>query len=200
MIFEHCSSLDYLWTYRYIICIKRCIQEAVNNQKFSIAVYWGIDIFAFVWFYGVSKGYTWGVNKRDQFFTVNNLFSLKLLDFIHPILTASCLQKVNLSSTLVSEVFAISQNAVKSITVSKTNSTDEFIKNLSIDQYSNVQETKDLVQKRMMKWIFPKSHTFEKMCPDWKQDIRKSWDLHSVLYKQVWGSKKIFLKNVWYRG
>ena len=36
----------------------------------------------------------------------------------------------------------------------------------------------DLVQKRMTKWIFPKSCIL-----DSKQDIRKSVDLHSVLYK-----------------
>ena len=30
------------------------------------------------------------------------------------------------------------------------------------------------------------------MFPDSKQYIRKSWDLHSVLYKYVWGSVRIF--------
>ena len=66
--------------------------------------------------------------KRDWFFTVNHLFSLKLLNDIHPIFAAFYLGKVDQSSTLV-----------KSITVSKTTSVDEFIKNLSIDQNGNVQ-------------------------------------------------------------
>ena len=77
--------------------------------------------------------------KRDQFFTVKNLFSLKLLNDIHPIFTASYFQKVDQPSSLVNEVFAIAQNAVKSITVSKTTSVDKFIKNLSNDQNGNVQ-------------------------------------------------------------
>ena len=77
--------------------------------------------------------------KRDSFFTVNNLFSLKLLNDIHPVFTASYLRKVDQSSTLVSEVFPIAQSTVKSITASKTTSADEFIKNLRIDQNGNVQ-------------------------------------------------------------
>ena len=36
-------------------------------------------------------------------------------------------------------MFAIAQSTVKSITVSKTTSANEFIKNLSIDQNGNVQ-------------------------------------------------------------
>ena len=39
----------------------------------------------------------------------------------------------------------------------------------------------DLVKKRMKKWIFPKGHTFWKMFPDSEEDVRKPWDLHSVL-------------------
>ena len=58
---------------------------------------------------------------------------------MHPIFTASYLQKVDQSPTLVSEVFAIAQSTVKSITVSKTTSAGEFIKNLSIDQNGNDQ-------------------------------------------------------------
>ena len=65
--------------------------------------------------------------KRDQSFTVNNLFSLKLLNDIYPIFTASYLRKVDQPSTLVSEVFAVAQSTVRSITVSKTTSVDEFI-------------------------------------------------------------------------
>ena len=41
----------------------------------------------------------------------------------------------------------------------------------------------DPFQKRMTKQIFPESHLFWKMFPGSKQDIRKPWDLHSVLYK-----------------
>ena len=48
--------------------------------------------------------------------------------------------------------------------------------------------TADHVQNRMTKWIFPKSHIVWKMFPDSKQNIRESADLHSVLYKKVWGS------------
>ena len=77
--------------------------------------------------------------KRDRFFTVNNLFSLKLLNYIHLIFTASYLRKVDQSSTLVSEVFGIAQSTVKSITASETTSADEFIKNLSTGQNGNVQ-------------------------------------------------------------
>ena len=77
--------------------------------------------------------------KRDWFFTVNHLFSLKLLNDIHPIFAAFYLGKVDQSSTLVNEVSAIAQSTVKSIAVSKTTSVDEFIKNLSIDQNGNVQ-------------------------------------------------------------
>ena len=77
--------------------------------------------------------------KRDRFFTVKNVFSLKVLNYIHPIVTASHLRKVDQSSTLVSEVLAIAQSAVKSITVSKTTSVDDFINNLSIDQNGNEQ-------------------------------------------------------------
>ena len=62
--------------------------------------------------------------KSYQFFTVNNLFSLKLLNDIHPVFTASYLRNVDQSSTLVSEVFAIAQSTVKSITASKTSSVD----------------------------------------------------------------------------
>ena len=59
-------------------------------------------------------------------YTVNNLFSLKLLNKIDPIFTASDLQNVDQSSTLVSEVLVTAQSAVKSITVSKTTSADEL--------------------------------------------------------------------------
>ena len=67
--------------------------------------------------------------KRDRFFTINNLFSLKSSNDIRPVFTASYLRKVDQSSTLVSEVFAIAQSTVKSIAGSKTTSADEFIKN-----------------------------------------------------------------------
>ena len=33
------------------------------------------------------------------------------------------------------------------------------------------------------------------MCPDSKQDVRESWDLHSVLYKLVRGSVRIFFEK-----
>ena len=33
------------------------------------------------------------------------------------------------------------------------------------------------------------------MCPDSKQDERKSWDLHSILYKYVWGSVRTFFEK-----
>ena len=55
---------------------------------------------------------------------------------MHPILFH---QKVGQLSTLVSEVFAITQSAVKSMTVSKRTSADEFLKNLSIDKNDKVQ-------------------------------------------------------------
>ena len=61
---------------------------------------------------------------------------------------------------------------------------------------SKCYQSKDLVQKRMAKRIFPKSHIFWKMCPDPIQHIRKSWDLHCVFIVQVamrFG-KKNFLK------
>lgn len=77
--------------------------------------------------------------KRDWFFTANHLFSLKLLNDIPPIFAAFYLRKVGQSSTLFNEVFAIAQSTVKSITVSKTTSVDEFIKTLSIGQNGNVQ-------------------------------------------------------------
>ena len=47
----------------------------------------------------------------------------------------------------------------------------------------NLKCSVDLIQKRMTKWIFPKSHFFWKMFPDSKQDKGKLWDLHNVLYK-----------------
>ena len=50
-----------------------------------------------------------------------------------------------------------------------------------------------LFKKEWQHEFFQKAH-FLKICPDSKQDIRKSWDLHSVLYKWVWGSVK---KNFW---
>ena len=40
-----------------------------------------------------------------------------------------------------------------------------------------VGQSKDFVQKGMIKWNFPKSHIFWKISSDSKQDIRKSWDL-----------------------
>ena len=46
---------------------------------------------------------------------------------------------------------------------------------------------KDLVKKEYQ--------FFWKMCPDSKQDIRESWDLHSVLYKLLRGSVRIFFEK-----
>lgn len=73
--------------------------------------------------------------KRDWFFTVNHLFSLKLLNDIHPIFAAFYLRKVGQSSTLFNELFAIAQSTVKSITVSKTTSVDEFISSGCLAQW-----------------------------------------------------------------
>ena len=41
----------------------------------------------------------------------------------------------------------------------------------------------DLIQKGMTKWNFAKSNISWNMFPDSKQDIRKPWELHSVLRK-----------------
>ena len=114
----------------------------VSNQKYSIVVFWGTFIFtsvsisAFVWFYGVNRWYTW---KTWLILHCKPLIFFKVIKWIHPIFAAFYLGKVDQSSTLVNEVSAIAQSTVKSITVSKTTSVDEFIKNLSIDQNGNVQ-------------------------------------------------------------
>ena len=45
----------------------------------------------------------------------------------------------------------------------------------------------------------PKRPIFWKMCSDLKQDIRKSWDLHTIVqayYTRVWGSVRKTFSNM----
>ena len=51
---------------------------------------------------------------------------------------------------------------------------------------------KILFKKEWQNVFFQKVTFFEKMGPDSKQDARKSWDLHSILYKYVGGSVRTF--------
>ena len=105
----------------------------VSNQKYIFSLLRNICIsYVLVPLYDFVVSPNVIAEKRDR----KPLIFFKIIKWHAP--TASYLRKVDQSSTLVSEAFAIAESTLKSITVPKTTRADEFIKNYSIDKNGNV--------------------------------------------------------------